>query len=129
MTKKPNARELPLVRRRIGALLDKTEANGCTPGEATAAFDDVRLNDSGAEAFEAATGRRIGPWTRHRQARRAADRRASRLDLSAHRRGGQRPDRGCEGERKVSQVVREPDAQADSGSPAQASFGVSSAKS
>ena len=39
MTKKPNARELPLVRRRIGALLDKTEANGCTPGEAAAAFE------------------------------------------------------------------------------------------
>lgn len=39
MTKKPNARELPLVRRRIEALLDKTEANGCTPGEAAAAFE------------------------------------------------------------------------------------------
>lgn len=39
MTKRPSARELPLVRRRIGALLDKTEANGCTPGEAAAAFE------------------------------------------------------------------------------------------
>ena len=39
MTKKPSARELPLVRRRIAALLDKTEANGCTPGEAAAAFE------------------------------------------------------------------------------------------
>lgn len=39
MTKKPNARELPLVRRRVGALLEKTVANGCTPGEAAAAFD------------------------------------------------------------------------------------------
>lgn len=36
--KKPSARELPLVKRRIAALLDKTEANGCTPGEAAAAF-------------------------------------------------------------------------------------------
>ncbi|ADZ70142.1 DUF2786 domain-containing protein [Polymorphum gilvum] len=39
MTKKPSARELPLVRRRIAALLEKTEANGCTPGEAAAAFE------------------------------------------------------------------------------------------
>lgn len=39
MTKKPSARELPLVKRRIAALLDKTEANGCTPGEAAAAFE------------------------------------------------------------------------------------------
>lgn len=31
------ARELPLVKRRIEALLAKTEANGCTPGEAAAA--------------------------------------------------------------------------------------------
>jgi hypothetical protein len=38
-TKKPNARELPLVKRRIVALLDKTEANGYTPGEAAAAFE------------------------------------------------------------------------------------------
>lgn len=38
-TKKPNARELPLVKRRIAALLDKTEANGCTSGEAAAAFE------------------------------------------------------------------------------------------
>lgn len=38
-TKKPGARELPLVKRRIVALLDKTEANGCTPGEAAAAFE------------------------------------------------------------------------------------------
>lgn len=38
-TKKPSARELPLVRRRIAALLDKTEANGCTAGEAAAAFE------------------------------------------------------------------------------------------
>lgn len=37
--KKPNARELPLVKRRIEALLAKTEANGCTPGEAAAAFE------------------------------------------------------------------------------------------
>lgn len=36
---KPSARELPLVKRRIAALLDKTEANGCTPGEAAAAFE------------------------------------------------------------------------------------------
>lgn len=40
-TKKPSARELPLVRRRIAALLEKTEANGCTPGEAAAAFEKV----------------------------------------------------------------------------------------
>ena len=41
MTKKqkPSARELPLVRRRIAALLEKTEANGCTPGEVAAAFE------------------------------------------------------------------------------------------
>jgi hypothetical protein len=38
-TKKPSARELPLVKRRIVALLDKTEANGCTPGEAAASFE------------------------------------------------------------------------------------------
>lgn len=38
-TKKPSARELPLVRRRIAALLEKAEANGCTPGEAAAAFE------------------------------------------------------------------------------------------
>jgi len=38
-TKKPSARELPLVKRRIAALLDKTEANGSTPGEAAAAFE------------------------------------------------------------------------------------------
>lgn len=37
--KKPNARELPLVRRRIESLLEKTGANGCTPGEAAAAFE------------------------------------------------------------------------------------------
>ncbi len=37
--KKPNARELPLVKRRVAALLDKTEANGCTPGEAAAALE------------------------------------------------------------------------------------------
>ena len=38
-TKKQSARELPLVKRRIVALLDKTEANGCMPGEAAAAFE------------------------------------------------------------------------------------------
>jgi hypothetical protein len=38
-TKKSSARELPLVKRRIAALLEKTEANGCTPGEAAAAFE------------------------------------------------------------------------------------------
>jgi hypothetical protein len=32
-------KELPLVRRRIEALLQKTEANGCTAGEAAAAFE------------------------------------------------------------------------------------------
>ena len=32
-------KELPLVRRRIEALMLKTEANGCTPGEAAAAFE------------------------------------------------------------------------------------------
>ena len=37
--KKPNARELPLVKRRIESLLEKTEVNGCTPGEAAAAFE------------------------------------------------------------------------------------------
>jgi len=41
-TKKPSARELPLVKRRIAALLDKTEANGCTPGEADAAIRKAR---------------------------------------------------------------------------------------
>ena len=39
MTKKLNARELPLVRRRIAAILDKTVTNGCTPGEAAAAIE------------------------------------------------------------------------------------------
>jgi hypothetical protein len=38
-TKKPGARELPLVKRPIAALLEKTEANGYTPGEAAAAFE------------------------------------------------------------------------------------------
>lgn len=37
--KKPSAKELPLVKRRVEALLAKTEANGCTPGEAAAAFE------------------------------------------------------------------------------------------
>lgn len=32
-------KELPLVKRRIEALLLKTEANGCTAGEAAAAFE------------------------------------------------------------------------------------------
>ncbi len=32
-------KELPLVKRRIEALLGKTVANGCTKGEATAAFE------------------------------------------------------------------------------------------
>jgi hypothetical protein len=41
-TKKPSARELPLVKRRIAALLDKTEANGCTPGEADSAIRKAR---------------------------------------------------------------------------------------
>jgi hypothetical protein len=41
-TKKPSARELPLVKRRIAALLEKTEANGCTPGEAAAAFEKAK---------------------------------------------------------------------------------------
>jgi hypothetical protein len=39
MTKKPSAREMPLVRRRVEALLEKTETNGCTPGEAAAAIE------------------------------------------------------------------------------------------
>lgn len=41
-TRKPSARELPLVKRRIAALLDKTEANGCTPGEAAAAIEKAK---------------------------------------------------------------------------------------
>lgn len=41
MAKKPTARELPLVKRRIAALLNKTEANGCTPGEADAAIREA----------------------------------------------------------------------------------------
>lgn len=41
-TKKPSARELPLVKRRIAALLEKTEANGCTPGEAAVAFEKAK---------------------------------------------------------------------------------------
>jgi hypothetical protein len=41
-TKKPSARELPLVKLRIAALLDKTEANGCTRGEASAAIAKAR---------------------------------------------------------------------------------------
>ncbi|WP_395698365.1 DUF2786 domain-containing protein [Methylocella sp.] len=40
--KKPSAKELPLVKRRLAALLDKTEANGCTPGEADAAISKAR---------------------------------------------------------------------------------------
>lgn len=35
-------RELPLVKRRIEALLKKTEANGCTPGEAAAALGKAK---------------------------------------------------------------------------------------
>jgi len=41
-TKKPSARELPLVKRRIAALLKKTEVNGCTPGEASAAIEKAK---------------------------------------------------------------------------------------
>lgn len=37
--KKSGSRELPLIKRRIEALLDKTVTNGCTPGEAAAAFE------------------------------------------------------------------------------------------
>ncbi|MFG1419999.1 DUF2786 domain-containing protein [Xanthobacter sp. V0B-10] len=33
------SKELPLVRRRVEALLKKTVANGCTPSEAAAAFE------------------------------------------------------------------------------------------
>lgn len=40
--KKPIARELPLVKRRIDALLTKTEVNGCTPGETDAAIRKAR---------------------------------------------------------------------------------------
>lgn len=36
------AKELPLVRRRIEALLRKTEANGCTAGEAAAALEKAK---------------------------------------------------------------------------------------
>lgn len=39
MTKKPSARELPLIKRRIEALLDKTVSNGCTVGEAATALE------------------------------------------------------------------------------------------
>lgn len=41
-TKKPSAKELPLVKRRIIALLDKIEANGCTPGKADGAITKAR---------------------------------------------------------------------------------------
>lgn len=41
-TKKPSAKELPLVKRRVSALLEKTEANGCTPGETDAAIRKAR---------------------------------------------------------------------------------------
>lgn len=40
--KKPSAKELPLVKRRIEALLKKTEVNGCTPGEASAAIEKAK---------------------------------------------------------------------------------------
>ena len=42
MKKKASARELPLVKRRITALLEKTEANGCTPSEAASAIKKAR---------------------------------------------------------------------------------------
>lgn len=39
---KDNARKLPLGKRRIEALLKKTEANGCTRGEAEAALEKAK---------------------------------------------------------------------------------------
>lgn len=42
MKKKLSARELPLVKRRITALLEKTEANGCTLSEVAAAIEKAR---------------------------------------------------------------------------------------
>lgn len=42
MKKKPSARELPLVKRRITALLEKAETNGYTPIEATTAIKKAR---------------------------------------------------------------------------------------
>ena len=42
MKKKPSARELPLVKRRITALLEKTEAGGCTPSETATAIKKAR---------------------------------------------------------------------------------------
>jgi hypothetical protein len=38
----PSAGELPLVKRCIAALPEKIEANGCTPGEAAAAFEKAK---------------------------------------------------------------------------------------
>ena len=65
---------------------------------AAEALDAVRLGEVRPERVEADTGRRTEPWTRHRQARRAADRRAFGLDLSADRRGGEPADRRGEGQ-------------------------------
>lgn len=39
---KERAGEMPLMKRRIEALLKKTEANGCTPGEAAAAIEKAQ---------------------------------------------------------------------------------------
>lgn len=103
-------KELPLVKRRIEALLLKTEANGCTAGEAAAALEKAEelvakyefdpgsfrwpprpstqfgSADIRPERAEAATELRCEPGKGRRQACRAADRRASRLDLRSGRR-------------------------------------------
>jgi len=76
------------------------------------AFGSRSRADIRAERIEAVTGHRIEPWQGHRQTRRATDRRAPRLDLPAHRRGGERADRGRDRQREVGQVVREPDEEA-----------------
>lgn len=66
--KKPSARELPLVKRRIAALLDKTEANGCTSGEAAAAFEKAEELSPSISSIRARSGGHRGP--RRRSARR-----------------------------------------------------------
>jgi hypothetical protein len=41
-TKKPSVRELPLVKRCIATLLEKTKATGCPSDQATAAVQKTR---------------------------------------------------------------------------------------
>ena len=81
------ARELPLVKRRIALLLAKTEANGCTPGEAAAAT--VKVEELIAKykldpaAFRRPRRPRRRPARRHRGRGRRRPRRQPRRAVGA----------------------------------------------